>query len=417
MNIIGSQLKQFKKNLVLLSIVSTFSACGVIPVTENSASDDDIFFEEKVIVETQAATKTDAEIIEVTEPVVEEYVEPRPTFNTARGYWLAAIEYLQVGEEEDAEWALEQALILKPGSKISKTLLHQIESDAINVLGEDYFEYKIQRGDSLSKLAKVHLKDPLKFYILAKYNQISNPSRLVIGRSINIPGIKPEPALKVETPSVPVESAIIENLELANVDAKLETSMLDDTTQLFQNEQYDAAIDLLSDSEEINESKVESNRLLVKSYYSKAQQLLSDGDKSKAKLLLLKAADIEPDNIQVNMALIDMDESNEAQQLVDQSIKALAANSPIEAYELINRALQIQPDFVTAIEKQKEIKQSLSMYYYKHALMAQRRQELDKAVKYWDEVLALDENNENAKLYRAKSISLQTKMKKFVSAL
>ena len=389
----------------------------MIPVTENSASDDDIFFEEKVTIETQAATKTDAEVIEVVEPVVEEYVEPRPTFNTARGYWLSAIEYLQVGEEEDAEWALEQALILKPGSKISKTLLHQIESDAINVLGEDYFEYTIQRGDSLSKLAKEYLNDPLKFYILAKYNQISNPSRLVIGRSINIPGIKLEPSILVETPTISIDSVVTKNSEPEIADVTLETSMLDEATVLFQNEQYDEAIDLLSNSEEIVASKIESDKLLVRSYYLKAQQLISNGERTEAKLVLLKAAEIEPDNIQVNMALIDMDESNEAQQLVDQSIKALAANSPIEAYELINRALQIQPDFVTAIDKQKEIKQSLSMYYYKHALMAQRRQELDKAVKYWDEVLALDENNENAKLYRAKSIALQTKMKKFVSAL
>jgi len=416
-SIVSSQLKQFKKNLVLLSIVSTFSACGVIPVTENSTSDDDIFFEEKVIVETQAATKTDAEISEVSEPAVKDDVELRPTFNTARGYWLAAIEYLQVGEEEDAEWALEQALVLKPGSKISQTLLHQIESDAINVLGENYFEYTIQRGDSLSKLAKEYLNDPLKFYILAKYNQISNPSRLVIGRSINIPGSKPEPVKVNDIPVVLVSTSALDNLKSIEVDENLENSVLDEAAELFQNEQYDAAIELLVNSEEIKSSKIESDKLLVKLYYSKAQHLLSNNDKLNAKLMLLKAADIEPDNIKVNMALIDMDESNQAQKLVDQSIKALAANSPIEAFELINRALQVQPDFQIAVEKKKEVKQSLSMYYYKHALMAQRRQELDKAVKYWDEVLALDKNNENAKLYRAKSIALQTKMKKFVSAL
>lgn len=411
---ISFQLKQFKKNLILLGIVSSFTACGVIPVADNSLSDDDIFFEEQVTIETPPATKTDAEIIEVTDQVIEEEAKPRVSFNNARGYWLAAIEYLQVGEEDDAEWALEQALILKPGSNISKVLLHQIESDAINVLGEDYFEYKIQRGDSLSKLAKDYLNDPLKFYILAKYNDISNPSRLIIGQSINIPGHQPQAPIVAE-------SSIVADVVSEDVSSTLETdvedSMLDNATELFQNDQYDSAIELLSSSDEIKSSQIESQSLLVKSYYLKAQQLLSDGDVAAAKLLLLKAADIEPDNVQVNMALIDMDESDEAQQLIDQSIKALAANSPIEAYELINRALTIQPNFITAIEKQKEIKHSLTMYYYKHALMAQRRQELDKAVKYWDEVLVLDENNQNAKLYRAKSISLQAKMKKFVSAL
>ena len=174
MNKVSFQLNQFKKNIILLGIVASFSACGVLPVADDMSSDDDIFFEEEVTVETKAATKTDAEIIEVTETVVEEDVKPRPTFRGARGYWLAAIEYLQEGEEDDAIWALEQALELKPASKVSKNLLNQIESDAINILGEESFEYKIQYGDSLSKLAKIYLNDPLQFYILAKYNQISN---------------------------------------------------------------------------------------------------------------------------------------------------------------------------------------------------------------------------------------------------
>ena len=132
--------------------------------------------------------------------------------------------------------------------------------------------------------------------------------------------------------------------------------------------------------------------------------------------MLTKAVVIEPDNVKVNMALIDMDDSTEALKLTEQSVKALMANSPIEAYELINRALIMQPDLVAVIEKHQEIKRKLSLYYYKRALMAQRRQELDKAIGYWDKVLALDENNQNAKLYRAKSIELQSKMKKFVSA-
>ena len=165
---------------------------------------------------------------------IEEEAKPRVSFNNARGYWLAAIEYLQVGEEDDAEWALEQALILKPGSNISKVLLHQIESDAINVLGEDYFEYKIQRGDSLSKLAKDYLNDPLKFYILAKYNDISNPSRLIIGQSINIPGHQPQAPIVAE--SSIVADVVSEDVS-STLESDVEDSMLDNATELFQNDQ------------------------------------------------------------------------------------------------------------------------------------------------------------------------------------
>ena len=390
-----------------------------MPIADDSPSDDDIFFEEQITIETKAATKTDAEIVEVSETVIEEDVTPRPKFKSPRGYWLAAIEYLQEGEEEDALWALEQALTLKPSSKISKILLSQIESDAINVLGEESFEYTIQYGDSLSKLAKTYLKDPLQFYILAKYNQISNPSRLIIGQTINIPGVQ----TSVETVEVAENTKIQVKPEVAieETSAEVKLSSLDslssiEVEKLLQNEEFDALIDLLVENNEVKTTEEKSDKLLVQAYYLKAQKLLSNNKISEAKILLLKAADIEPDNVQINMALIDMDESDEAQMLVNQALKAHAANSPIEAYELINRALIIQPNFQEAIAKKEEMKKSLSLYYYKHALMAQRRHELNKAVRYWDEVLALDENNENAKLYRAKSISLQSKMKKFVSA-
>ena len=49
------------------------------------------------------------------------------------------------------------------------------------------------RDDSLSKLAQQYLGDRFRFYILAKYNDISNPSRLAAGQVIKIPGRAPPP--------------------------------------------------------------------------------------------------------------------------------------------------------------------------------------------------------------------------------
>jgi len=344
----------------------------------------------------------------------DELEESRPTFNSSRGYWLAAIEYLQNGEENDAEWALEQALALKPNSKISQTLLSQIAADPIDVLGEVYFEYTVQNGDSLSKLAKEYLNDPMQFYILAKYNDISNPSRLRIGKSIRIPGDKPvknEVLVKViDLP--PMEITINES---SNVDSNF--TAFAEAGALFQKKDYEAVIDLLSESEETGVSETDMSKLLVKAYFLKSQELLETGNISEAKILLEKAAELEPDNVDVNMAIIDMDEPGQAHDLVEQSVKALAANDPVKAYEFINKALVIHPEYSLALKKQKEIKHQLAQYYYKQALMAQRRQELNQAVAYWDKVLILDVNNQNAKLYRAKSIALQNKMKKFVSAL
>lgn len=47
---------------------------------------------------------------------------------------------------------------------------------------------------------------------------------------------------------------------------------------------------------------------------------------------------------------------------------------------------------------------------HKDALNAYRRQKLDKAIELWDEVLALDPEHENARLYRSQAISLKKKL-------
>ncbi len=51
-----------------------------------------------------------------------------------------------------------------------------------------FFRYTVQRDDSLSKLAQQYLGDRFRFYILAKYNDMANPSRLAAGQVIKIPG-------------------------------------------------------------------------------------------------------------------------------------------------------------------------------------------------------------------------------------
>lgn len=47
---------------------------------------------------------------------------------------------------------------------------------------------------------------------------------------------------------------------------------------------------------------------------------------------------------------------------------------------------------------------------HKEALNAYRRQKLDRAIELWDEVLALDPDHENARLYRSQAISLKKKL-------
>ena len=114
---------------------------------------------------------------------------------------LQAVDQLQVGDEAAAKATIEQALKLDPANELAKKLLDQINADAQRELGAVFFRYTVQPADTLSKLAQQYMGDRFRFWILAKYNDIANPSRLGAGQVIKIPGRQPA------TPPPPVVEA------------------------------------------------------------------------------------------------------------------------------------------------------------------------------------------------------------------
>ena len=106
---------------------------------------------------------------------------------------LEAVDQLQNGDEIAARQTLAKALALDPANDIAKKMNDQIGADAQKELGATFFRYTVARDDSLSKLAQQYLGDRFRFYILAKYNDIANPSRLGAGQVIKIPGRAPPP--------------------------------------------------------------------------------------------------------------------------------------------------------------------------------------------------------------------------------
>jgi len=399
-------------SLLLLSFTVLFG-CSLQP-TIVGFEDDHEYISETIVVETVVATKTDAEVVDNEEDEAKdaEVVEIRETYKSAKGYWQAAIRYLQTGNEDDARWALDEALLINPKSRVAKELLFQLDADAINAFGADYFEYKVQYGDSLSKLAKLYLNDALKFYLLAKYNDISNPGRLVVGQVINIPGDKNDPV--IEAPKAE-KNNFKQSVAASNGSESEYINLLNDAKEMFAAGEYAATITLIEGSHLDLEEHIELRETLVISYVKEGKVLISTGRLVEAKDLLSQAVIVEPDNTDVNMMLIDLSEIDKAESNYEKSLKALAGDDPVGAYQFINAALELQPGYVKALEKKEEIKAVLSVFYYKQALMAQRKHELDKAISYWDEVLKLDAGNDNAKLYRTKAVSLKIKLEKFVA--
>ena len=104
---------------------------------------------------------------------------------------LRAVNLLDEGREGEAKAELQKALTLDRNNALAESLMNQITADPGTTLGAKSFKYTVRQGDTLSKIAEAFLKDQYKFYILARYNNISVPRSLRLGQVIQVPGAAP----------------------------------------------------------------------------------------------------------------------------------------------------------------------------------------------------------------------------------
>jgi len=144
-------------------------------------------------------------VVEAPKPAPPPVPEISPAQAKAQAQKLSidSITLLQNGDESGAQRNLEEALKLDPTNDLARKLMDQIKADPQKELGTVFFRYTVQRDDSLSKIAQQYLGDRFRFHILAKYNDITNPSKLAAGQVIKIPGRQPPPTAKPAAPPPP----------------------------------------------------------------------------------------------------------------------------------------------------------------------------------------------------------------------
>lgn len=166
-------------------------------------------------------------VAEAPKPAAPAAPELTPAQAKAQAQRLAieTIDLLQNGDEAGARAKLEQAQALDASNDLARKLMDQIKADPQKELGAASFRYTVQRDDSMSKLAQQYLGDRFRFYILARYNDIQNPSRLAAGQVIKIPGKAPPAgaAVAAAAPRAPAPAAVAaeapdETIKLASVD-------------------------------------------------------------------------------------------------------------------------------------------------------------------------------------------------------
>ena len=264
-------------------------------------------------------------VVEAPKPAPPPAPELTPAQAKAQAHKLAieAITQLQTGDEPAAQKTLDDALKLDPANELAKKLMDQIKADPQKELGAVYFRYTVQRDDSLSKLAQQYLGDRYRFHILAKYNDIANPSKLAAGQVIKIPGRQPTAAARPAAATAP-EPADDEAAKAATPEASTPRS---------------ASVALMQQG----------------AAYQKAGNLEA-------------------------------------------------------AYEAYRDAAARDPANRDAAAQRDSTRNTLARRYERDAALAFQRQNLDDAIANWDRVLALEPNNQKAKLERERALDLRKKL-------
>lgn len=115
-----------------------------------------------------------------------------------------AIEMLEQGHEDQAAAELQRVLAVEPNHRLAQSLMRQIKDDPVAMLGKESFPYRVQAGESLSRIAQRFLGDVHLFYALARYNDIKVPRQLAGGQQIRVPGKAPPPSA-LTPPAAPVK--------------------------------------------------------------------------------------------------------------------------------------------------------------------------------------------------------------------
>ena len=257
-------------------------------------------------------------------PPPEPQLSPAQARAQAQKLTVEAITQLQNGDEPAAQKTLEQALTLDPSSDLARKLMDQNKADPQKELGATFFRYTVQRDDSMSKIAQQYLGDRYKFHILAKYNDISNPSKLAAGQVIKVPGRAPPPG----TPKPPAPAPTAEPTDEAAKAASPETA----------------------------------------TPRTASMQLMQQGAD------LAKAGNLEG------------------------------------AYDAYREASLRDPGNSAAAAQRDATRGQLARRYEREAAQAFQRQNLDEAINKWDRVLALEPNNQKARLERERAIDLRKKL-------
>lgn len=330
-----------------------------------------------------AALSGCAELAE--QPAIEE-VEPPATVEEEEFSYGRVMDLLREGEAGRAETMLRSRLEAEPGDTQARDLLQQIETSPVEYLGESSFQYEVQAGESLSVLAQRFLGNHQLFYILARYNDINNPSLVHSGEMIRIPRnywVGPKPSRE------PLDREIRAREYLSDGRPK-------DALRLYDEVTPDA----------LGSGELALLRVLHRRWIERA---LNDGDLEAARERIAEARRQAPDNGNWKEWLAAMDRRMTAEAAFRKA-RTLQNRDPVAAAHALNRAIEADPRHTRARDALAALRTEVVPELHREAVILYRNQALDRAIALWERALSIDPDYQPAQGYHARAEELRRRL-------
>lgn len=379
---------------------------------------------------------------------VEQPAKPARTPMEPNQRVIKALELIQQGDFERAQQQLEWTLEDAPNQRLAQKLLLQLTADPVAVLGTQSFDYTVKPGESLSLIAKEHLDDSLQFIVLARYNDIKNPSKLAAGQVLKIPGKPAPPAAEQPdtTDAVAAEQDPSEHaLESARSDGEpvaeaplatdaeeqppSATANTDDSAtqaldagasswdadaiyeqakQLFHAKDYNAAAaTIMAHLDAGGSSNERLEQLLFEAYTQQAERDLDKRQWLEARDALRLAAALDPEDAAVKRQLVLVEDRIAAEAAYKTALSLEQQGDLAAAYDKLLEAKVYDAQNEAIDNTLNDVRKRLADQYHRKAVRHFGRQELEQAKSYWQKVLVVDPDNELAPGYISRVEDIQ----------
>lgn len=276
------------------------------------------------------------------------------------------VRLLQQGRMEEADHKLDRVLAQQPDDALARDLRRQLDVDPQEELGRSYTTHTVRPGETLGQLARRYLGDANRFVILARYNNIENPSRLLVGQRLRIPDA-----------------------------ARRAPASDDDLDQQLQA--------LGTDGEPSGAQAADAYRRAIEADLSAERY-------AAARTAARQARDSAPRGAGWEEWLEPLAEAAEAGYWEQRGMAALRDGDREGAAVAFRRALEFDPERPRAARHYPALSIEVKQGLHAEAIRHYRNQDLETAISLWERALEVDPEYEPARGYRLRALELQRRV-------